>query len=112
MMSHERLDVYQLAIKFVGAARRIIKLIPRGNADWADQLRRASRATPLLIAEGVGKTTMAHQVRYYGDARESTFECAACLDVLREEELVEATLLGEGKQDLERIVAMLTKMCR
>ncbi|MCP5090518.1 MAG: four helix bundle protein [Gammaproteobacteria bacterium] len=61
MMSHEKLDVYQLSIKFVSLARRIIKRIPRGNADLSDQLKRASRSIPLLIAEGVGKTTPAHQ---------------------------------------------------
>ena len=63
MMSHEKLDVYQLSIKFVSLTRRIIKRIPRGNTDLADQLKRASRSIPLLIAEGVGKTTPAHQAR-------------------------------------------------
>ena len=57
MMSHEKLDVYQLAIKFLSLARRILKRIPKGNADLADQLKRASSSIPLLIAEGVGKTT-------------------------------------------------------
>ncbi len=112
MMSHEKLDVYQLAIKFLSLARRILKRIPRGNADLADQLKRASRSIPLLIAEGVGKTTPAHQARYFSDARGSAFECAACLDVLREDQMIELDDFGSGKQLLERIVSMLTKLCR
>lgn len=112
MMSHEKLDVVQLAIQFVSLARRTLKRLPKGNADLADQLRRASRSVPLLIAEGVGKTTQAHQARYFSDARGSAFECAACLDVLRQEQMIEPDDFAAGKHDLERIVCMLTKMCR
>ena len=112
MLSHEKLDVYRLAIRFLALARRIIKKLPLGNADIADQLTRASRSIPLNIAEGAGKTTAAHRARYWGDARGSALECGACLDVLQEEELVEPSDFTEGKELLERIVAMLTKMCR
>jgi four helix bundle protein len=107
MLSHEKLDVYRLAIQFVALARKIIRAIPRGNGDLVDQLRRASHSVPLLIAEGVGKTTAAHQRRYFSDARGS-----ACLDVLQEEGLITAELWGQGKALLERQVAMLTKMCK
>jgi four helix bundle protein len=112
MMSHERLDVYNCAIQFRALARRTVGGRPRGNADLADQLTRASRSIPLLIAEGVGKTTPAHQARYFGDARGSALECAACFDVLAVEELIERKALQEGKALLERIVAMLTNMLR
>jgi len=37
---------------------------------------------------------------------------AACLDVLRIEELVSSTDFETAKALLERIVAMLSKMCR
>jgi four helix bundle protein len=112
MMSHERLDVYQLAIKFLVVARRIISKLPKGNADLADHLKRASRAVPLLIAEGVGKRTNAHKAKYFADARGEAFECAACLDVMRQEDLVEPPDYSEGKALLEREVSMLTRMCR
>jgi four helix bundle protein len=112
MLSHEKLDVYQLSIQFLALARRIIKKIPKGNADLVDQLARASRAPPLLIAEGVGKTTPAHQAKYMADARGEALESAACLDVLRIEELVSSTDFETAKALLERIVAMLSKMCR
>lgn len=112
MMSHERLDVYRLSIQFLSLARKVIRKIPRGNADIVDQLRRASRSIPLLIAEGVGKSTPAHQARYFSDASGSTFECAACFDVLCEEDLIEEKEYDNGKKCLERIVCMLTKMFR
>ena len=112
MMSHERLDVYRASIGFLALARRIIKRLPRGNADLADQLRRASRAVPLLIAEGVGKVTTVHKAKYFADARGESFECAACLDVMQEEGLVDTDCFEQGKELLERQVAMLTRMCR
>ena len=39
-------------------------------------------------------------------------ECAAALDVCRQLGLVNDAVHGEGSTLLERIVAMLTKMCR
>lgn len=112
MMSHENLDVYRTSIKFLSLSRKVIKNIPRGNADIVDQLKRASRSIPLNIAEGVGKSTQTHQARYFTDARGSALECAACLDVLQEERLVEEASYSTGKDLLSRIVSMLTKMVR
>ena len=111
MMSHERLDVYQLAIKFVVVARRIIRKLPRGNADLADHLRRAARAQPLLIAEGVGKVSPRYKAQLFADARGEAFECAAALDVMWHEQLVEAADFEDGKHLLEREVGMLTRLC-
>jgi hypothetical protein len=36
----------------------------------------------------------------------------ACLDVMALEEIIDAELLHRGKELLERVVAMLTKMIR
>jgi hypothetical protein len=42
MMSHEKLDVFQLAIKFLAHCRKVVKKIPKGYHDLTDQLTRAS----------------------------------------------------------------------
>ena len=112
MMSHEKLDVYQLSIKFLALVRKIVNCIPRGNADLTDQLNRAARSIPLLIAEGAGKNTPKHQSKYYSDARGESLESAACLDVMSVEGLIKSEYLNQGKQMLKRMVSMLTKMCR
>jgi len=39
-------------------------------------------------------------------------ECSAILDACRVLSLVDGAVVEEGKSLLERIVAMLTKMCR
>jgi len=83
MLDHERLRVYQLAIRFTALALRINEQLPRGCAKLADQLWRSSTSTPANIAEGVGKRSMAERRNYYDHARGSAFESGAHLDIVR-----------------------------
>lgn len=108
---HERLDAYQLSIRFVALAARISANMPRGHAGLADQLRRAAISIPLNIAEGVGKPRPADRARFHAIARGSAMECSAIIDVVGVlHENPEA--LQPAKELLVRIVEMLTKMCR
>jgi four helix bundle protein len=110
MLHFQKLDVYQRAIEFLLVANRIRGRLPKGNADLADQLRRASQSIPLSIAEGCGRTGRADKARHYTIARGSAMECAAHLDVMRLDELLESGSYERGVDLLERIVAMLTKL--
>jgi four helix bundle protein len=110
MMSYEKMIVYQLAIEFLGIAFQIIEQLPRGYSELADQLKRASLRNPLNIAEGAGKRTKADCRKYFDIARGSAMECGAVLDVCAKLQLAKAELIGRGKQVLERMVAMLTKL--
>jgi four helix bundle protein len=110
MLSFQKLDVYQRSIEFLAFARRLLQRLPRGHADLVDQLRRAAQSTPQNIAEGAGKTTRADKAKHYTIARGSAMECAAHLDVMRIEELIDDEHYGRGVELLERVVAMLTKM--
>ena len=110
MLSFQKLDVYQRSIEFLAFARRLLQRIPRGHGDLVDQLRRASQSIPQNIAEGAGKTTRPDKAKHYTIARGSAMECAAHLDVMRVEELIDVEHHGRGLELLERVVAMLTKM--
>ena len=110
MMSYEKLDVYQCSIEFLGLAARVIERLPRGFSVLADQLRRASFSMPLNIAEGAGKRSRVDCRRYFDSARGSAMECGAVVDVCLKLELVSRELLLPGKQILERIVSMLTRL--
>ena len=57
MMSYEKLDVYQVAIDFLGLAAQINHHAAKGYADLHDQLRRASISVPLNISEAAGKVS-------------------------------------------------------
>jgi four helix bundle protein len=112
MLDHEKLDVYQCAIQFVAIAVPVAAALPRGHAALADQLRRAAISIPLNIAQGCGKVAGVDRAKFYAIARGSAMECSAVVDVVRLLETRRETELSTAKAMLERVVAMLSKMCR
>jgi four helix bundle protein len=106
---HEKLNVYQEAIKFVAWTDELLKTVPK-NLAVHDQLDRAATSISLNIAEGNGKYTAPDRCRFFDIARGSALECAACLDVLvATKRLANA---DQGKEILVRIVSMLVGLIR
>jgi four helix bundle protein len=112
IFSYERLDVYVLALEFVSVASRIGQGLPRGNADLADQLRRASTSVVLNTAEGSGEFSPKEKARFYRMALRSLAECSALVDVARQQEAVSQVRFDEAKEMMSRLVAMLTVLIR
>ena len=112
MLDYERLDAYRCALEFAVLSFGILEDLPRGHSQLADQLKRATISVPLNIAEGSGKTSQRERARYHSIARGSAMECAAALDLLRLQHLVEPAVAAEAKGLLVRLVSMLSKMCR
>jgi four helix bundle protein len=110
MLSFQRLEVYQRSIEFLAFAFDLIPMIPKGNSEIVDQLRRAAQSQPLNIAEGAGRTSRADVAKHYTIARGSAMECAAVLDVMRVQRTIEDAKYERGISILTSVVAMLTKM--
>ncbi len=110
MFDHEKLDVYQVSLKFVSwVYHRVDRL--KGNWRFArDELIRASQSIPRNIAEGNGKKSRADRNRFFQIARGSGLECAAVLDELRIMNAFDETETNAGKRLLHRIVCMLTRL--
>jgi four helix bundle protein len=106
---HEKLNVYQEAIRFVAWSDALLTTIPKSLAVH-DQLDRAATSIPLNIAEGNGKYTAADRCRFFDIARGSALECDACLDVL----VAKGQLndIDQGKASLAQIVSMLVGLIR
>jgi four helix bundle protein len=102
---HERLKVYQEALRFVAWVESLIESLP-GKLSAKDQLDRASTSIVLNLAEGNGKRSPADRCRYWDIARGSGVECAACLDVLVARRKLEPKLAEEGKTILLEVVSM------
>jgi four helix bundle protein len=102
---HERLKVYQQALRFVGWASPIIEELSSKLAA-KDQLDRASTSIVLNLAEGNGKRSHADRCRYFDSARGSAVECAACLDVLVVRQKLSVDRAMEGKAILLEVVSM------
>ena len=103
---HEKLKVYQAAIRFVAWSTELLAQIP-SKAAVKDQLDRASTSVPLNIAEGNGKFAIKDRCRFLDFARGSALECAACLDVIVAKKLLDESAIQLGKAQLLEIVSML-----
>jgi four helix bundle protein len=101
---HERLDCYRLA---VGVARWAARQhFPAERKHLRDQLLRAADSVTSNIAEGSGCEPGAQRRHHYRVASGSAAEACSVLDVI--------DLLGgcEKQQELRRVGAMLSAMCR
>ena len=107
-LSHESLDVYQLALKFhLG----VMTLLPkRGSPTLRDQLERASISIILNIAEGAGRRSPADRRRHFVIAQGSTYECAAILDIIRLRRIAQPSRCLNARNYAVRIVQMLAKL--
>ena len=102
---HERLKVYQEALRFISWVGPLIEEMPT-KLPVRDQLDRASTSIVLNLAEGNGKRSHPDRCRYFDIARGSTVECAACLDVLVARGQLARETAEVGKAMLFEVVAM------
>jgi four helix bundle protein len=111
---HEKLDVYQLELRFIAWVTPLIeeaKNVAAGKTrEVCDQLDRASLSSLLNTAEGNGKRRGQVRAKFFDDARGSATECAGCLDALVAKSVFTRDRIAEGKTMLLRIVSMLCRL--
>jgi four helix bundle protein len=112
MLAFQRLDVYRCAVQFLALTAQLPAATTKGQSSLIDQLRRAATSISLNIAEASGRTGAADRARCLAIARGSAMECAAALDALATLSVVDVDTQRTGSELLERVVSMLTKMCR
>jgi four helix bundle protein len=108
---HEKLQVYQEAVRFASWAEGLLESIDRKSAA-ASHLDRASILIPLNIAEGDGKFTATERCRFFDVARGCALEAAGCLDVLVAKRQTPAEKVQPGKELLEGIVSTLVSLIK
>lgn len=114
IFDHEKLDVYQIELAFVGWVTPLLHEVKTAaggfHREVCDQLDRASLSALLNTAEGNGKRQGRQRAKFFDDARGSAVECAACLDALVAKGLATMERVLDGKAMLLRIVGMLTRL--
>lgn len=114
IFDHEKLDVYQVELEFLGWVTTLLHEVKRAAAGFhrevCDQLDRASLSALLNTAEGNGKRQGKQRAKFFDDARGLAVECAACMDALVAKGLAVTARIVEGKTMLLRIVGMLTRL--
>lgn len=107
---HEKLKIYQMALKFNEFGHKICSRLPK--SDIRDQLDRASNSIVLNIAEGNGKYSKKDRCRYFDISFGSSLESAGCLDILFVRKLISSDELHTGKAMLKEIVSMLVGLIK
>jgi four helix bundle protein len=81
---HEKLDVYQLELRFLAWVSQFLADISgplsAQSRELREKLDRASLSALLNTAEGNGRRQGRQRAKFFDDARGSAIECAACLD--------------------------------
>ena len=109
---HEKLEVYQLAIKFVAWCDILLEECKGKSASAKKDLDEASSSIANNIAEGNGKWSPNDRGKFFETACASAWECAACLDILVAKRRIAVGRVIEGKEMLRSIVNMLVRMIR
>jgi hypothetical protein len=109
MFDHEKLDVYQLELKFLTWVTQFLVDISGPSATPRREVI-TSLSALLNTAEGNGRRQGRQRARFFDDARGSAIECAACLDASVAKGFASLERVQPGKEMPVRIVAMLTKL--
>ena len=111
-LSHRRLDVYRVSIALAVAADGLARGLPPGNGRIKDQLKRASQAVPLLVAEGAHRTSWPQKRQRYNEARGEAGEVAAAAELTQALGLADEQAAREVVELAARVAAMLTRLVR
>lgn len=114
---HEKLNVYQIELKYIEWVTDFIESIKNNGVDVRigeviKQLDRASLSILLNTAEGNGKRRKQGRAKFFDDARGSATECAACLDALIAKKVCRSDEVNNEKAFLIEIVSMLSGLIR
>ena len=103
-----------MELEFVAWVSDLFELLSKSptvrTREVCDHLDRASLSVLFNTAEGNGKRQKQTRSKFFDDARGSATECAAALDALVAKRLMTKAQIQPGKELLERIVSMLTKL--
>lgn len=104
------LRVYQDSLHFVSRIFSITKIwsIPY-RFSLGDQLQRAAISIPLNVAEGSSRTGRDFK-HFLSIARGSCYECAAIIEIAKNEHLLTEKIYGEMLDTLDHPARMLTPL--
>ena len=106
---HEKLIVYQKAMRFVALRGALLDQLPR-RAAACEHLDRAAESILVNIAHASSAWSANERMLSLGHANGSALECAACLDVLVAKTMLSADVVYPGKSLLAEVVCMLITM--
>ena len=111
VFDHHRLFAYQVALEALVLGEQLAKSVPRGNASFVDQLRRALAGAFLQTTEAAARTGADRLARFRA-ARGEVCEAAGALEAMHRLGLLGADGVERELALLHRLCGMLTKLAR
>ena len=102
---------YEVSLEVIRLLRPVLPLIARHDPDLADQLRRASNAAPLHIAEG-RRLGGREPRQYYRRASGTSGEGMAALDVAIAAGYVDEPVVAAARATIDRLLGLLYPLAR
>ena len=112
MFDFEKFEVYKNSKKLNFEIYTYLLSIKKVDSCYRDQLKRASLSIMLNIAEGNSRFTKADKRRFLVISRGSVFECAAIIDFLNCQKLIDPKLSECFIKSLESISTTLFFMIK
>ena len=110
-LNHKKLDVWQLAIKFVSKIYKVTSEYPREELyGLTSQSRRAAVSVSANIAEGAARKSLKERKRFFEISRSSLVEVDTHLEIAKELNLINEILLSELENILNELFAKLSNL--
>ena len=111
VFDHHRLHAYDVALEALVLGEQLAKTVPRGNASFVDQLRRALAGAFLQTTEAAARTGADRLARFRA-ARGEVCEAAGALEAMDRLGLVSGADVERELALLHRLCCMLTKLAQ
>lgn len=99
--------IHSRSLELIELVRDIVKAMPPGHADLANQLKRAASSIGLNFAEGFGRVSPKERVRFFTIARGSAAEVAMIFDVAHAFGIIDDATRIRGKDLCDHLGGML-----
>lgn len=110
--AHQRLDGYRVAFELFRGVEDLARDLPRGYADFKDQLRRAGSATVRDLAEGANRIHPRDKAARFIVARGEVGETDAALEMVAALGLAGTDRIRRMRMLADRVAAMTWGLIR
>lgn len=108
-MHHENTRIHAKSIELIELTARVLKSMPQGHGDLANQLKRAAASIALNFAEGCGHVAPKERAKFFTIARASANEVSMIFDVGRAFGAIDEPSCSKGKDRCDHLGGMLYK---
>ena len=112
MFEFEKFSIYQKSLESHKSIFDLLKLNPKIDYHFQDQLKRASTSIIANLAEGAGRFSPADKKHFYIMSRGSAYEVVALLTLIFRNHNINQSIHQELRLNIVEIIKMLTGLIK